>query len=263
MRSYFMHAYFNQTATMALLATSALVALAACGSDTHMDQATDEGDIDRGGVIDKTWEQTSGTIRGKVKFVGIPPTPKVMPMATADCATTHTAPILDPEVTVDANGGLMNCFVYLEATGNYPVPSEAAVLEQRDCMYHPHVLGIQVGQELTIENRDPFLHYAHLIGKHTVESGLAPPRVEQRSEIFDRPEVMIKVRCEVHSWMKAYVGVMEHPFFATTAADGSFQFKAPAGDYNLVVWHERYGKKTMSVTVIAERDTVVRQSFQG
>ena len=67
---------------------------------------------------------------------------------------------------------------------------------------------------------------------------------------FNAPEVMVKIKCEVHPWMAAYAGVLNHPFFGVSGDDGTFEIKnLPPGQYVIEAWHEKYGTQTLSVTV--------------
>jgi Carboxypeptidase regulatory-like domain len=118
-------------------------------------------------------------------------------------------------------------------------------------LYHPHVLGIMVNQQLTIKNGDPTLHNIHPQPKINTPFNLAQPMQNmQTNKTFDKVEVMIPVKCDVHRWMESYIGVLSHPFYGVTGADGSFTIKGlPAGTYTIEAWHEKYGSQTANVTV--------------
>ena len=133
-------------------------------------------------------------------------------------------------------------------------PENAVVLDQQGCKYRPHVIGIQVGQPLEVRNSDATLHNVHAVPKVNREFNFGQPTKGMKStRTFDKVEVMVPFRCDVHGWMNAYAGVLAHPFFAVSKADGSFEIKGlPAGSYTIEVWHEQLGTQTTKVTVDAK-----------
>lgn len=147
-----------------------------------------------------------------------------------------------------------NAFVWIKSglpTGPYTVPDQPAVLDQRGCRYVPHVLGIMVGQKLEVVNSDPTMHNVHSLAKKSRQfnNGMAkgsPPL----SKTFEKPEVLLKIKCDAHPWMNAYIGVVEHPFFAVTAPDGKFSLEnLPAGTYEVAAGHEMLKGAVQTVTV--------------
>ncbi|MDP7558018.1 MAG: carboxypeptidase regulatory-like domain-containing protein, partial [Candidatus Marinimicrobia bacterium] len=134
---------------------------------------------------------------------------------------------------------------------NYPAPEEHAVLDQNGCIYSPHVLGVQVGQVVDILNTDGTLHNVHAMPKLNSEFNVAMPKFKKKKEVtFTKQEIMFPIKCDVHPWMKCYVGAVNHPFFDVSGEDGTFKISGlPAGTYTLEVWHEKLGTKTVSVTV--------------
>ena len=128
------------------------------------------------------------------------------------------------------------------------------MLNQQGCTYAPHVSGIMTGQTLIIRNSDPTLHNVHALPKNNEEFNQGQPFQDMELEKeFGTAEVMVRFKCDVHPWMSAYMGVVDHPFFATSGADGSFAIEGlPAGDYVLEAWHETLGAQTQSVTVAAD-----------
>jgi plastocyanin len=190
-------------------------------------------------------------------------------MMNADpvCVKQHKTPVVGEEVVVNPNGTLKNVLIYVkEGLGSRKFDPPAAKLEfeQKGCQYTPHVLGIQVGQELEIVNGDPTLHNVHSLSKENAQFNVAQPKQGMKlTKKFDKPEVF-KVKCEVHTWMSAYIGVFSHPYFAVTADDGSFRLKnLPAGDYTIEAWHEKYGTQTMKVKVAAGGAATADFKFEG
>ena len=154
---------------------------------------------------------------------------------------------------------LANVFVYVkDGLGNYiyDTPTEPARIDQEGCRYHPHVFGMRVGQPLEILNSDPTLHNIHATPKVNSEFNTGQPIEGMKTtHTFDKPEVMVPFKCDVHGWMNAYVGVLEHPYFAVTDRDGKFSLKTlPAGTYTIEAWHERLGAQQQMVK-IGEKET--------
>jgi plastocyanin len=157
-------------------------------------------------------------------------------------------------VVLGTNGALQNVFIYVkDGLGNlrFPVPSTPAVLDQKGCRYVPHVLGVQVGQPVEIVNSDPTLHNVHAVPATNQEFNTGQPiQGMKHMHTFSTTEVMVPFKCDVHGWMRAYIGVLDHPFYAVTGADGSFTLKGlPPGTYTVEAWHESLGTQTQSVTI--------------
>ena len=160
-------------------------------------------------------------------------------------------------VVVGDGNRLQNVFVYVKdgLSGRmYPVPSEPVVLDQQKCRYVPRVLGIQVGQQLLIRNSDPLLHNVRAEGAINEPFDVGTPvQGMEITRTFVTREVMVPFKCNVHSWMDAYVGVVEHPYFAVTDAGGRFSLpQLPPGTYTIEIWHERLGTQTQQVTIAAQ-----------
>ena len=206
-----------------------------------------------------------GSVTGAIAYNGAAPAPKKID-TSADPVCGQKNPNLSTEDTVVTNGKLANVFVYIKdgttSTGKkigdfaWGTPSTAAVLDQNGCHYRPHVLGLMTGQKLSITNSDPTQHNIHPTPKNNPEWNQTQPNGAPPIEkTFARSEVLIPVKCNQHPWMKAYIGVLKHPFFAVSAEDGSFTIKGvPAGTYTVAAWHEGGAagtEKTMQVTVAA------------
>jgi plastocyanin len=234
---------------------SLCVMAAACGSEPAAPAPTVVG----GGVaVDET---TAGALAGQAIFSGTPPAPEMLHMGTdAACTVVGGADQLNDAVLVDASGGLANAFVYvkdgLDPKYAFAVPQTPVVLDQVGCRYHPHVLGIRVGQPLEVLNSDDTLHNVHALPVDNVEFNEGQPlKGLSMTHLFTTPEVAVRFKCDVHSWMAAYVGVVAHPYFAVTASDGSFSIPGlPPGTYTIEAWHERFGRLTEQVT-IGDRET--------
>ena len=198
--------------------------------------------------------QATGVISGTIRFAGTPPQPTVIQMAADPyCLTAHEGQQVTAEtLVVNDNGTLRWVFVYIK--GGISVgggQGEPVVLDQTACIYTPHVLGLQAGQVVRIRNNDPTLHNVNVQPTNNPGFNIAQPIPGMTSErSFPNPEIMITVRCDVHPWMRAYIGVVGHPFFAVSDAGGSFEIgSVPAGTYLLEAWHETLGAQTLSATV--------------
>ena len=200
--------------------------------------------------------QDAGSITGVVKVVDAPRRKKIKMDADPKCAALHAEPPLMDEVVADANGGVQYAFVWIK-TGlegkTLPVPSTAAVINQQGCRYEPHVLGVMVGQELTIRNSDDLLHNIHALPFENKEFNFGQPsKGMEEKKSFQKQEVMVKVKCDVHPWMSAWIGVVAHPCFSVTDATGKFDIKGvPPGKYTVEVWQEKYKSVTAEVEVKA------------
>ena len=243
--------------------------LAACGGGKKEETAAPESapTAAPAAAID---EATAATISGKVNFTGTKPTAKKIRMdAEKYCSEQHgNQPVDADEVIVNSNGTLSNVFVYVkEGLGDrsFPAPAQAAVLDQKGCLYSPHVLGVMAGQSLEVTNSDGTTHNVHPQPKNNPEWNMSqPPKAEKIDKVFAREELMIPVKCNVHPWMKSYVGVMKHPFFGVTGSDGAFTLKGlPPGEYTVAAWHEKYGTTEQKVAVAAKESKAVDFSFQA
>ncbi len=196
----------------------------------------------------------AGKIAGKVTLEGAAPAQEPIQMAAdPNCAKMHSTPVATEFVVAGEGGGLANGFVYVKSglQGSFPAPTEPVTLDQKGCVYVPHVIGIQVGQPLMVVNSDETLHNIHAMPKKNKEFNIGQPVKGLKTErSFAAAEVMVPFKCDVHKWMNSYAGVVDHPFFAVTAADGSFTINGvPPGSYVVEVWHEKLGTKEMNVTV--------------
>ena len=198
-----------------------------------------------------------GSITGKAVFQGTAPGEKAIKMdADAYCAKAHAAaPATTRHYIVGAGGGLANVFVYVKEglTSKPAAPKEAKVLDQASCLYNPYVMGIQVGQPLTIKNDDSTLHNVHCMAKSNEQFNLGQPSKGMEStKTFTKPEVMVQFKCDVHPWMFAYIGVLDHPFYAVTKEDGSYTISGlPPGEYTVEAWHNKAGTLTQKIKVEA------------
>jgi len=211
---------------------------------------------------------TAATITAIVKFEGQPPAPEMITL-TGDpkCVSENGGPQrADERVLVGEDQSLQNVFVYVkDGLGNFgfPIPTAPVVLDQDKCRYTPRVIGVRVGQTLQVHNSDPLLHNVRsnavinqAFNKSTPLEGVS------FNHTFATKEVMVPFKCDVHGWMSAYVGVLDHPYFGTTARDGKVILgNLPPGTYTIEAWHEALGTRTQQVTIAAKESKDVSFSF--
>jgi plastocyanin len=211
---------------------------------------------------------TAGTITATVKFEGQPPAPQMIAL-TGDpkCVSENGGPQrADERIVVGDNQALQNVFVYVkDGLGSFglPIPSEPVVLDQDKCRYTPRVLGVRVGQALQVRNSDPLLHNVRSNGVINQSFNKSTPlEGVSFNHTFATKEVMVPFKCDVHGWMSAYVGVLDHPYFGTTAPDGKVVLgNLPPGTYTIEAWHEALGTRTQQVTIAAKESKDVSFSF--
>jgi plastocyanin len=212
---------------------------------------------------------TAGTLTGTIKFRGRKPVRKRIDMSEDPaCVEAHHGKAYDESVAVNPNGTLANVFVYLKSGlegKTFAVPATPVVIDQNGCWFHPRVMGIQTGQTLQVTNSDPVTHNIHPLAQinrewnHSQGQGDAP-----LARRFIKPEVMIRVKCNIHSWMRAYIGVVDHPYFAVTGLDGSFEIpNIPPGDYVVEAWQEKLGTQEQKITVGPSSKIETNFTFKG
>lgn len=206
-----------------------------------------------------------GTIVGTVKLDATAPAQEVVSITTVE-GVCHKDPVLSEKLVVDGDGGVL--WAVIKITGietgkphpKLASPSEAPSLDQNGCVFSPHVVTIPVGQNLTLLNSDGVLHNVHTWPKKNRAKNIAMPGPLKQLKIkFRRPE-RIRVTCDVHSWMEGWIIVMDHPYYAVSAAKGQFVLSdVPPGTYTLSLWHETLGQVEQQVTVVSGEE--VRADF--
>jgi plastocyanin len=244
----------------------AIAAVGACSQPKPKEQAKAPSPEPQFFTVDPA---AAGVISGKIIYTGKRPAAKRINIDEDEkCVALNRAGLFDEALVVNKNGTLPNVFVYVKQglEGKAFERSQAAiVLDQKGCRFVPRVLGIQAGQTLKVTNSDPVTHNVHPVAKMNREwnqsQSPGDPPLERR---FARPEVMVRVKCNVHSWMRSWLGVLNHPYFAVTGTDGSFEIaNLPPGDYTVEAWQESLGVQEQRVHVDPRGKTTAIFKFDG
>ena len=224
-----------------LLAAVAAAVLGGCGGSTTETRSEPKKAATVYFQVDPA---TAAQLSGKARFTGRKPVRKQIRIDDEDCKPG--GPVFDEQLIAGGGGALANVFIYVKSglEGKTFPPAQAPVrFDQKGCMFRPHVVGLRAGQPFQVTNSDQVTHNIHPMPRENREwnqgqqPGAAP--VERQ---FSRPEIGIPVKCNVHAWMRAYIAVVDHPYFAVTAGDGSFTIgNLPPGDYTVAAWHEKLG----------------------
>ena len=209
-----------------------------------------------------------GTIKGRVRLTGKSPGNAVIRMGVDPMCGKMNAgkQVVQEQVVVSADGGLANAFVRLQ--GSFPrttAPTQPVTIDQRACFYLPRVVGAQVGQALHVRNSDPMLHNVHSlsVGGNAFNVGQPSAGMTYTFQL-KQEEVMLQLKCDVHRWMTAYIGVVSHPYFAVSGGEGTIEIaNVPVGTYTIQAWHELYGDLMQPVRVSPGAMTTVNFAYTG
>lgn len=214
-------------------------------------------------------EALAASVEGQVFLRGTPP-PEIPVDLTSfpDCRSVRKEPLTTRHYVVGTNGGLANVFVFIREGlqgRTFPVSPNEVLLDQYDCGFHPYVLGVQTGQVLRIKNSEPYMETVHAVALTNKGFNIAQPPGTSARFKFTQQEILLRIKCEIHPWEFAYVGVVEHPFFAVTDTNGHFRLPdgLPAGQYVLEAVHQKLGKQSQPITVEEGRKTAVRFEYQS
>lgn len=212
---------------------------------------------------------TAGVITGFIRFSGRKPHPKAIDMSSEPaCVEAHHGKAYDESLVVGEKGALANVFVYIKSGlegKTFETPAQPVTIDQSGCWFRPRVQGIQVGQTLKVVNSDPVTHnihpMAHINREWNHSQGAGDPPISRR---FLKPEIMVPIKCNIHSWMHAYIGVLDHPYFAVSGKDGHFEIgNVPPGNYVIEAWQEKLGVQDQKITVTPSGKVETTFSFKG
>jgi plastocyanin len=250
--------------SLRLLAAVCLAAAAGCGGG-----APQQSDPEPAAGAARVDESKAAQITGRITYEGERPVnPAVRPASDPFCLRETPADTRLENVVVADDGGLENVFVYVTDRFNqyqFDVPAEPVKLDQVGCVYKPHVIGVRTGQPLQVTNSDDTLHNVNARAQNNRSFNVGQAvRGQKNTTTFTVRDVMIRFKCDVHPWMSAYAGVVEHPYFAVTSAGGQFELKnVPAGSYTIEAWHERLGTQTQTVTVGENETKAIDFTFKA
>ena len=212
----------------------------------------------------------AGTISGKVSFTGPTPTPEKIKLGADPVCKDHYegSSLFQEHEMLNEDGTLKNVFVWIKGGmegKTFPVPNEPVVLDQKGCRYEPHVFGLRAGQPLKILNSDPTSHNIHALPKKNKGFNKSMPRKGMKlDQEFKKTEVPVYIKCDVHPWMNAYAGVLEHPYWYVTGKAGTYELKnVPPGEYTIGAFHEKWGFQEQKVTVEAKGTVTADLSYDG
>jgi len=252
-----------------LIAAAATLGLLAACSGSNQSESPKPASPAAATDGQKVDQSTAGTISGKIAFEGDAPKLASIQMASDPaCASAHKDPV-PPQTYIVKDGGLDDVFVYikngLDKKYVFTTPTDPVVLNQKGCEYIPHVIGIRVGQPLQIVNDDNTMHNVHGMPEENQEFNFGQPLPGMKNTVtFTAPEVLVPFKCDVHSWMNAYIGVVANPYFAVSADGGKFELRdVPPGTYTIEAVHEKLGKQTQTVTVGPKDSKQVSFSFKA
>jgi len=240
--------------------------LAAVGCNRSHSEMPSEPSRAAGRPVDTA---TAGSVSGTVKLEGVPPKMKAINMAAVpNCAKQHGTPALTETVIAGNNNTLQDVVVYLRgdfSQYSFDRAKPSVTIDQKGCVYEPHVVALVTGQELEVTNSDQATHNINAspkVNRRWNES--QPPGGAPINQSFERAEIGIPLKCNVHPWMKAYVAVFSNPYFQVTGEDGSFQIKGvPPGTYTLTAWHEFYGMSQQALTLGPGEAKTINISFRS
>lgn len=211
---------------------------------------------------------TAAEITGKVRYLGKAPRPTTIDMSEDPaCVSAHHGKAVDQSLVTGPDHALANAFIYIKSGlegKTFEVPSEPVVIDQNGCWFHPRILGVQANQIVKIVNSDPVTHNIHPMAEINREwnhsQGPGDPALSRK---FLKAEVMIPVKCNIHSWMRAYIGVLDHPYFSTSKEDGAFRIaNLPPGTYTVAIWQEKLGTEEQQIKVEPNAHAVVDFTFK-
>lgn len=218
-------------------------------------------------TVTVTADTPTASVTGVVKFQGavLPPT-RIDMSSDPNCLKAHPSPGTTEDILIGANGAVENAVVYVSGGlegRTFQPPAEPVVLEQKGCTYKPHVVALQANQKINVVNSDSTTHNIHPSPNNNREWNMTQPPGVPLEQTFAREEIAIPVKCNIHPWMRGYIAVFKHPYFAVTGKDGSFDLKnLPVGNYTITVWHGKLGTQSQQVTVSAGQTPKLEFAFK-
>jgi hypothetical protein len=251
------------------IAPVALIAVFGCSKGQNSespDQSSQSAPPDHTAVVDPA---SAGSIRGKVVLEGAPPALRPINMNSEPaCAKANASSAVSPEIVTGENGALANVVVYVKSglgSARFDPPRNPVVLDQKGCMYDPHIVALMTNQPLEIKNDDATIHNVHATPRENQEWNKAQRAGGAELETsFPRPELAIPFMCNVHPWMRAFVFVFSNPYYAVTSKTGTFELEnLPPGVYTIEAWQERFGTQDQTVTIAPRESKTISFRFKS
>lgn len=210
----------------------------------------------------------AGTIVGHVRLMATAPPNAVIRMGgDPRCSKAAAGKRITQDIVVrSADGGLANVFVNLQGSfPSTPAPSQPVTIDQQGCLFVPRMSGARVGQTLQVTNSDPTGHNVHSLSEHGNAFNVMQPKQGMMNKFpLKSEDLVMRIKCDLHSWMIAYVGVVRHPYYAVSGGDGAFTIaRVPPGRHTIQTWHEQYGRLTRTVDVKAGQTATVDVVYTG
>ena len=244
---------------------AALVAGCGGGGSNEIPPAPAGGGAAAGPTFDMS--KATATVSGKIAFEGTPPPNDKIQMSADPYCQMHAADYPTAETVKVSDGGLENVMVFVSSgapAGASYAPPAAVEIVQQNCHYIPHVFTIMTNQTLNVKNGDMTLHNIHVWAEKNPQFNVGQAVANMVSSTkFATPEVPIPIKCDVHKWMGAFIGVFDNPFNTVSKEKGAFELKLPPGNYEITFWHEKFGKKTQMVMVNDNDKKEVNVSFNA
>src|SRR5258705_7883790 len=207
----------------------------------------------------------TGTIVGHVHYMGQTPVNSLIRMgADPRCNKLYVGKRPTSQTfVVAADGAMANVFVNVDGSfPNSPVPTTPVVLNQKDCQYGPHVLGARIGQTLQVKNEDPTEHNIHSASMAGNDFNTTQTINGKPFDFQLKAGELLHVRCDNHTWMTAFIGIFDNPYFGVSGTDGSFTIaNVPAGKQTVKAWHEVMGTQMQTIDVQPGKTTTVDFTF--
>jgi hypothetical protein len=216
-----------------------------------------------------TEAEMSSSIKGVVRLDGIGPVLKPIDMSAAPaCVQANPTAVIPPQVMTGEHGTLAGVAVYVKSglgSHHFDTPQDPIVLEQKACVYEPHVIALMVNQKLEVRNKDATTHNVHVLSKTNQPWNKSQPTAGPAMEVsFPQPELAIPVICNVHPWMRAFAFVFDHPYYAVTSQTGVFELQnLPPGRYTIEAWQEKYGTQEQTVTLGPKESKTISFTFKS
>jgi hypothetical protein len=228
----------------------ALFVLSGCVTAERTDAVTDDRTASK---PEPVYDSSTATakVSGRVVFKGS--RPEIAPSRISHPFCRQFGGIRNEQALIGPADGLQNVVIYVRSGYEgklYKPPTEPVLLDQKGCTYIPHVVTVMTNQDLKIRNSERTFHNVHAQANLNTSFNIGQPTEgSEYSHRFAKPEMPVKIGCDMHSWMSSYVGVFDHPFHTVTAISGAYELRLPPGKYEIVAWHEKYGERTASVEV--------------